>query len=28
VSIDSTMQVTQVLARFIARWCGVNRRAG
>ena len=28
VSIDSTMQVTEVLARFVARWCGVARRAG
>jgi acetylornithine deacetylase len=27
VSIDSTMQVTEVLARFVARWCGVERRA-
>ena len=26
VSIDSMMQVTQVLALFIARWCGVNER--
>jgi acetylornithine deacetylase len=26
VSIDSTMACTEVLARFIARWCGVNRR--
>jgi acetylornithine deacetylase len=26
VSIDSTMQVTEVLARFVARWCGVERR--
>ena len=26
VSIDSTMQVTEVLARFVARWCGVDRR--
>ena len=25
VSIDSTMQVTRVLAVFIARWCGLNR---
>jgi acetylornithine deacetylase len=28
VSIDSTMQVTEVLARFVARWCGVSVRAG
>jgi acetylornithine deacetylase len=26
VSIDSTVQVTEVLARFVARWCGVARR--
>jgi acetylornithine deacetylase len=26
VSIDSMMQVTQVLALFMARWCGVNER--
>jgi hypothetical protein len=26
VSIDSMMEVTQVLALFIARWCGVNER--
>ncbi|HYF59530.1 MAG TPA: ArgE/DapE family deacylase [Burkholderiaceae bacterium] len=26
VSIDSTMQVTEVLARFVARWCGTHRR--
>ncbi len=26
VSIDSMMQVTQVLALFMARWCGVNPR--
>ena len=26
VSIDSMMQVTQVLALFMARWCGVNQR--
>ncbi|MFM1988341.1 MAG: hypothetical protein RJA99_1298 [Pseudomonadota bacterium] len=26
VSIDSTMQVTEVLARFVARWCGVAAR--
>ena len=26
VSIDSMMEVTQVLALFIARWCGVNGR--
>ena len=26
VSIDSMMEVTQVLALFIARWCGVNPR--
>ena len=25
VSIDSMMEVTQVLALFMARWCGVNR---
>lgn len=27
VSIDSTVQVTEVLARFVARWCGVTPRA-
>jgi acetylornithine deacetylase len=27
VSIDSLMQVTAVLAVFMARWCGVNRTA-
>jgi acetylornithine deacetylase len=27
VSIDSTMQVTEVIARFMARWCGLARRA-
>jgi acetylornithine deacetylase len=27
VSIDSTVQVTEVLARFVARWCGVTTRA-
>ena len=27
VSIDSLMQVTAVLAVFMARWCGVNRSA-
>ncbi|MEO7854145.1 MAG: ArgE/DapE family deacylase [Rubrivivax sp.] len=26
VSIDSMMQVTQVLTLFMARWCGVNER--
>ena len=26
VSIDSTVQVTEVLARFVARWCGVTPR--
>ena len=26
VSIDSMMEVTQVLALFMARWCGVNER--
>ena len=26
VSIDSMMEVTQVLALFIARWCGLNER--
>ena len=26
VSINSTMRCTEVLARFMARWCGVNRR--
>jgi len=26
VSVDSMMEVTQVLALFIARWCGVNER--
>jgi acetylornithine deacetylase len=25
VSIDSVVQVTAVLAVFMARWCGVNR---
>jgi len=28
VSVASTLQVVEVLARFIARWCGVNRRPG
>jgi acetylornithine deacetylase len=28
VSIDSTMRCTEVLARFMARWCGLNRRGG
>ena len=27
VSISSMQQVTAVLALFIARWCGLNRRA-
>ena len=26
VSIDSTMRTTEVLARFMARWCGLARR--
>jgi acetylornithine deacetylase len=26
VSLESTLQVTQVLALFIARWCGLERR--
>jgi acetylornithine deacetylase len=26
VSIDSMMEVTQVLALFMARWCGLNER--
>ncbi|MEI7445630.1 MAG: ArgE/DapE family deacylase [Burkholderiales bacterium] len=26
VSIDSTLEVTEVLARFVARWCGVAAR--
>lgn len=26
VSIDSTQRVTEVLARFMARWCGLNKR--
>ena len=26
VSLDSTMRVAEVIARFIARWCGVTRR--
>jgi acetylornithine deacetylase len=26
VSIDSTVRVAEVLARFVARWCGVRRR--
>jgi acetylornithine deacetylase len=26
VSIDSTLRTTEVLARFMARWCGVTRR--
>jgi len=26
VSVASTLQVVEVLARFIVRWCGVNRR--
>ncbi len=25
VSIDSMMEVSSVLATFMARWCGVNR---
>lgn len=26
VSVSSTLQCTEVITRFIARWCGVNRR--
>lgn len=27
VSIDSTVRVTEVLSRFMSRWCGLNARA-
>jgi acetylornithine deacetylase len=27
VSIDSTLRVTEVLSRFMSRWCGLNARA-